>query len=60
MFMTSEQAFDHRAADIVLAEANVFRSGQGERCMNPRKGAALEHDANHKARAGAFAREDVD
>jgi hypothetical protein len=23
------QAFDHRAADIVLAEANVFRSGQG-------------------------------
>ena len=23
------QAFDHRASDIVLAEANVFRSGQG-------------------------------
>jgi hypothetical protein len=23
------QAFDHRASDIVLAEANIFRSGQG-------------------------------
>jgi len=23
------QAFDHRAADIVLAQANIFRSGQG-------------------------------